>query len=51
MENLIELITMAQTMLDSGFDLDTFVQWRHLAFLCLFGLMGPLHFYIKRFRQ
>ena len=51
MENLIELISMAQAMLDSGFDLDAFLQWRHLAFLCLFGLVGPLHFYIRRFRQ
>ena len=51
METLIELIDTAQAMLNAGFDLDTFLHWRHLAFLCLLGLVGPLHFYTRRFRQ
>ena len=49
MESLNELIGLAQVILDSGFDLQAFLTWRELSFLCLLGLVGPLHYYTKSF--
>lgn len=51
MGSLNDLITSAQVLLDSGFDLDAFLVWRELAFLCLLGLLGPMHYYTKTFAQ
>ena len=48
---LNDLITSAQVLHDSGFDLDAFLTWRELAFLCLLGLLGPMHYYTKSFAQ
>lgn len=51
MENLNELIAAAQSILDSGFDLQAFMSWELLAFLTLAALLGPLHFYTQNFRR
>jgi len=48
---LNNLITSAQVLLDSGFDADAFLAWRELAFVCLLGLLGPMHYYTKTFAQ
>jgi len=49
MESLNELIGLAQSILDAGFDLQAFLTWREFAFLCLLGLLGPVHYYTKSF--
>jgi hypothetical protein len=49
MDNLTDLINMAQALLDNGFDVEKFEIWRNLAFVCLFGLLGPLNYYTKNF--
>lgn len=51
MSPLNNLIASAQVLLDSGFDVDAFLSWRELAFLCLLGLLGPMHYYTKTFAQ
>jgi hypothetical protein len=48
-ESLIDLIGLAQRILDGGFDVESFLTWRALAFACLLGLLGPLHHYTKTF--
>lgn len=49
MESLNELINLAQFILDNGFDPQTFLTWKEAAFICLLGLLGPLHFYTRTF--
>lgn len=49
MDWLADLIMMAQRMLDGEFDVDGFLAWKTLAFLCLLGLLGPLHYYTRNF--
>ena len=49
MESLNELINLAQLILDNGFDPQTFLTWKEAAFICLLGLLGPLHFYTRNF--
>ncbi len=49
MESLNELINFAQFILDNGFDPQTFLTWKEAAFICLLGLLGPLHFYTRSF--
>jgi hypothetical protein len=49
MESLNELINLAQLILDNGFDPQTFLTWKEAAFICLLGLLGPLHFYTRSF--
>jgi len=49
MESLNELINLAQFILDNGFDPQTFLTWKEAAFICLLGLLGPLHFYTRSF--
>ncbi len=51
MENLNELITAAQGILESGFDVSSFMSWELLAFLTLAALLGPLHYYTQNFRK
>jgi hypothetical protein len=51
MESLNDLINLAQFILDNGFDIQTFLTWKEAAFMCLLGLLGPLHFYTKSFSQ
>jgi|WetSurSiteA1Bulk_404760.scaffolds.fasta_scaffold30865_1 hypothetical protein len=49
MESLNELINLAQFILDNGFDPQNFMTWKEAAFICLLGLLGPLHFYTRSF--
>ena len=49
MENLIDLINMGQALRDTGFDLDAFLAWRHISFLCLLRLLGPMNYYTRTF--
>jgi hypothetical protein len=49
MDSLNELINLAQFILDNGFDPQTFLTWKEAAFICLLGLLGPLHFYTRNF--
>jgi hypothetical protein len=49
MESLTDLITVAQSLLDAGFDFQAFLTWKSLAFISLLGLLGPLHYYTKIF--
>ena len=49
MESLNDLINLAQFILDNGFDPQAFLTWKEAAFICLLGLLGPLHFYTKSF--
>ncbi|MEJ2716972.1 MAG: hypothetical protein P8182_07505 [Deltaproteobacteria bacterium] len=49
MDNLIDLINMGRVILDNGFDADTFLTWRHISFVCLLGLLGPLNYYTRTF--
>ena len=51
MEYLNDLISAAQAILDSGFDVQTFLGWKELAFLALSGLLGPSHYYAQTFKQ
>ena len=51
MESLTDLINAAQTLLDSGLDLQTFFDWRIVAFLSLLSLLGPMHYYTRTFSR
>ena len=51
MESLNELINAAQALLDSGFDVQAFLDWQTLAFLTLVGLLGPFHYYTQNFKR
>ena len=42
MEYLNDLINAAQAILDSGFDVQSFLSWKEVALLTLLGLLGPL---------
>ncbi len=48
-DSLIELINMAQRISDGGFDVNAFISWKALAFVTLFGLLGPFNYYTRRF--
>jgi hypothetical protein len=49
MESFNELINLAQLIFDNGFNPQTFLTWKEAAFICLLGLLGPLHFYTRSF--
>lgn len=51
MDSLAELISAAQDILDGGFDVSAFLTWKGMAFLCLLSLLGPLHYYTRKFSQ
>jgi hypothetical protein len=51
MEYLNDLIAAAQVILDSGFDPQAFLGWKELALLALLGILGPVHYYTRTFRQ
>ena len=51
MEYLNDLINAAQAILDAGFDVQSFLSWKEVALLTLLGLLGPLHYYTKTFKQ
>jgi hypothetical protein len=51
MESLNQLISLAQSILDSGFDAQTFLNWQILAFSALVALLGPYHYYTQNFKR
>ncbi len=51
MDSLNDLITMAQNLLNNGFDIEAFLTWKSLAFLVLLGLLGPFHYYTRNFTR
>lgn len=51
MEYLNELINIAQTILDTGFDAQAFLRWEAAAFLALLTLLGPFHYYTRNFKR
>ncbi len=51
MEFLNDLINSGWSILENGFDLQTFLAWKQMSFACLVGLLGPLHFYTQNFRR
>lgn len=51
MDSLNELINLAQSILDSGFDAQTFLNWQSLSFLALVGILGPYHYYTRNFKR
>lgn len=50
-DSLIELINFAQNISDSGFDTQAFLTWKGMAFITLLGLLGPFHYYTRKFCQ
>jgi len=50
-ESLNELINLAQTILDRGFDSQAFLSRQTLAFFTLLSILGPYHYYTQNFRQ
>jgi hypothetical protein len=51
MESLNDLISMASALLDNGFDLQTFFEWKRMAFALVLGVLGPSHYYTLNFRR
>ncbi len=51
MESLNDLILMASALLDNGFDLQTFLEWKRMAFVLVLGILGPSHYYTLNFRR
>ncbi|MGO9119206.1 MAG: hypothetical protein ACLQPD_16565 [Desulfomonilaceae bacterium] len=51
MEFLNDLINSGWSILENGFDLQTFLTWKQMSFACLVGLLGPLHFYAQNFNR
>ncbi len=51
MDSLNDLIGMAQSLLNTGFDVDSFLTWKSMAFWVLLGLLGPFHYYTRNFTR
>ena len=51
MESLSDLILMASTILDNGFDLPAFLEWKRVTFALLLNVLGPSHYYTLNFNQ
>jgi hypothetical protein len=51
MEYLNDLINAAQSIREKGFDVQAFLGWKEVAFLALLGVLGPLHYYTRTFKQ
>jgi hypothetical protein len=51
LESVNQLISLAQSILDSGFDAQAFLNWQILAFATLVGILGPYHYYTQNFRR
>jgi hypothetical protein len=51
LESLNQLISLAQSILDSGFDPQAFLNWQILAFAALVGILGPYHYYTQNFKR
>jgi hypothetical protein len=48
-DSLIDLINAAQRISDGGFDVQAFLTWKTVAFITLFGLLGPFNYYTRNF--
>jgi hypothetical protein len=51
MDMLLDLINLAQGMLENGFDSQIFQDWEFLAFLVLLASLGPFHYYTQNFKR
>jgi len=51
MDALNDLILAAQSILDSGFDVQAFMSWQMSAFAALVSLLGPAHYYVQDFKR
>jgi len=51
MDHINDLILSASTILDNGFDVGHFAEWRESAFIVLLGLLGPFHYYTRNFGE
>jgi len=51
MDMLLELIELAQGMLETGFDVQIFQNWEFLALVALSASLGPLHYYTQNFKR
>jgi len=51
MESLNDLISLAQSILDSGYDVQAFLNWQTLAFSALVAIVGPYHYYTQNFKR
>ncbi len=51
MDQINELISLAQSLLDSGFDVQTLINWETAAFIALLSLLGPFHYYTQNFKR
>jgi hypothetical protein len=51
MDHINDLILSASAILDNGFDVGHFAEWRESAFIVLLGLLGPFHYYTRNFGE
>jgi hypothetical protein len=51
MEFLNDLINAGWSILENGFDPQAFLAWKQMSFVCLVGLLGPVHFYTQNFKR
>jgi hypothetical protein len=51
MESFSELISLVSVILDGGFDLQGFSDWKQLSFLTLLSLLGPFQYYTLGFHR
>ena len=51
MESLSELISFVSIILDGGFNLQGFSDWKELSFLTLLILLGPFQYYTLGFHR
>ena len=49
MDSLNELISVASVILDKGFDLQAFLNWKKTSFKTLNAHLGPAHYYTLNF--
>lgn len=50
-ESLASLIDLAQNISDGIFDIQAFVTWKAMVFVTLITLLGPFHYYTRKFCQ
>jgi hypothetical protein len=51
MQSINELISGASVILDNGFDLQAFLNWKQTSFRTLRTHLGPGHYYTLNFRR
>jgi|SRR5271157_961126 len=51
METLNELVSFVSIILDGGFDIQGFSEWKELSFLTLLSLLGPFQYYTLGFHR